>query len=206
MLRPPTALPPPSGVPAGWYRDPYGYPLLRYYDGRPGPTTPPASSRHLVMTSPPDAAAGRRRRRRRRAHRVADRQPVLARRDWPDEAGPLLVFVAISLVVGYGPSVWWCWYASRRWGSGSSRSRRRTALPLVRCRLGATRLARCLRCELADGARVQLTGIPLVGNTEGIGNVGRRSGLRHRVADDRRRRRAVRRGAGLPRAHAAAAC
>lgn len=32
---------------------------------------------------------------------------------------PLLVYVALLSVVGYGPSVAWCVYVSRRWGTGS---------------------------------------------------------------------------------------
>ena len=31
---------------------------------------------------------------------------------------PIAVYVALLAVVGYAPSVWWCRYASRRWGTG----------------------------------------------------------------------------------------
>ena len=53
-LGPPARLPPPSGVPAGWYRDPYGYPLLRYYDGRSwtGHTTGVLSAKADVGETP----------------------------------------------------------------------------------------------------------------------------------------------------------
>ena len=40
----------------------------------------------------------------------------LVRFDWP-----IVVYAAISVVVGYGPSVWWCLYAAGRWGSGDRR-------------------------------------------------------------------------------------
>ena len=35
---------------------------------------------------------------------------------------PIVAYVAISVVVGYGPSVWWCWYATARWGTGDRRA------------------------------------------------------------------------------------
>ena len=31
---------------------------------------------------------------------------------------PIAAYVALLAVVGYAPSVWWCRYASRRWGTG----------------------------------------------------------------------------------------
>jgi membrane protease YdiL (CAAX protease family) len=31
---------------------------------------------------------------------------------------PIAVYVALLAVVGYAPSVWWCRYVSRRWGTG----------------------------------------------------------------------------------------
>lgn len=31
---------------------------------------------------------------------------------------PIAAYVALLAVVGYGPSVWWCRYASRRWATG----------------------------------------------------------------------------------------
>jgi membrane protease YdiL (CAAX protease family) len=38
---------------------------------------------------------------------------ALADLDWP-----IAVLVAISATIGYGPSLVWCWYATRRWGTG----------------------------------------------------------------------------------------
>jgi hypothetical protein len=31
---------------------------------------------------------------------------------------PIAVYVAVLAVLGYGPSLAWCWFASRRWGTG----------------------------------------------------------------------------------------
>jgi membrane protease YdiL (CAAX protease family) len=35
---------------------------------------------------------------------------------------PIGVYVAILVVVAYGPSVWWAWYAAGRWGTGDRRT------------------------------------------------------------------------------------
>jgi membrane protease YdiL (CAAX protease family) len=35
---------------------------------------------------------------------------------------PIVVYVAISVAVGYGPSLWWCWFATARWGTGDRRA------------------------------------------------------------------------------------
>ena len=37
--------------------------------------------------------------------------------DWP-----IAVYVAILAIVGYVPALMWCWYASRRWGTGRFRA------------------------------------------------------------------------------------
>jgi hypothetical protein len=34
---------------------------------------------------------------------------------------PVASYVALIAVIGYGPSLWWCWFACRRWGTGSLR-------------------------------------------------------------------------------------
>ena len=38
---------------------------------------------------------------------------VLTEFDWP-----LLVYVALLTAIAYGPSVVWCFYVSRKWGTG----------------------------------------------------------------------------------------
>ena len=143
--------------------------MRRYFDGRRW-TDHTASSRAAGAGTAPGAAARRRRRRRRRAHRVADRQPlllddILVEFDWP-----IAVYTAISVVVGYGPSVGWCRYASRRWGSGDRRPTSGCAA-VVRPRLGSARLARRARRAARLVLVVELLGIPLSSNTEGIGEL-----------------------------------
>ncbi len=171
MLRPPTALPPPTGVPAGWYRDPYGYPLLRYYDGRgwtahtTGVLTPARhTEEHPTLPLPVAIGAVA----VLIASLIASRflLDALAGRDWP-----VLVLAAIGIFVGYGPSVWWCWFASRRWGSG--RLARDVGLRFRWSDAGWGPIVwiAAFGCELAMLLIVRLTGIPLIGNTEGVGDV-----------------------------------
>jgi len=113
------ALPPPSNAPAGWYPDPYGNAAQRYFDGR-------AWTAHVVANLAPA----------REPHR---RLPIVAAvgaicillisvftsrillQHLVQLRWPIPVYVAISVVIGYGPSVGWCLYATRRWGSGNRR-------------------------------------------------------------------------------------
>ena len=112
-------LAPPTLPPAGWYPDPYGQPIQRYFDGR-GWTwhtaAPPGPVDHAHPTLPLPAALG--------ALLVLAASLAGARLLTANILRfdlPLLVYVAILAVVAYGPSVWWCWYATGRWGSGDRR-------------------------------------------------------------------------------------
>ncbi|WP_116996187.1 type II CAAX prenyl endopeptidase Rce1 family protein [Desertimonas flava] len=117
--RRPTLFPPPTGARAGWYPDPYGQPFARYYDGYrwspytaplpPPPPPPPVEHPSLpfpVVIGAVAILAG---------SLIGSRflLDALIDRDWP-----VPVLMAVSVVVGYAPSVAWLWYASRRWGSG----------------------------------------------------------------------------------------
>ncbi len=48
----------------------------------------------------------------------------------------IVVYMIIAVVVGYGPSVVWMWYASQRWGTGRVVARPRRQVPVGRPRLG----------------------------------------------------------------------
>jgi hypothetical protein len=110
-----SVFPPPTTGPAGWYPDPSGGRLPRYFDGRswadpevalaahrpPHPTLPLASAVGAIATLVVSLIGGR---------LLID---ALASRDWP-----IVVYVAILATVGYGPSLVWCRYVSRRWGTG----------------------------------------------------------------------------------------
>ncbi len=84
---------------------------------------------------------------------------------------PVAVYVALLAAVGYGPSIWWCRFVSRRWGTGSlgidiGLTPRWSDLgwgPLIW--LGA------IAAQIAVGAIVVGLGVPLVGNTDGIDEI-----------------------------------
>ncbi|MFV0309311.1 MAG: type II CAAX prenyl endopeptidase Rce1 family protein [Desertimonas sp.] len=107
---------PPSGRPAGWYPDSTGLPVERYYDGRAwsdGIRGRFAEPRGVTPTLDPRAAVGA----------VAVLLVSLLASRWLVEAllsqrWPILAYTAVSVIVGYGPSVVWGWWASRRFGTG----------------------------------------------------------------------------------------
>jgi CAAX protease family protein len=90
----------------------------------------------------------------------------LVRFDWP-----IVVYALIGIGVGYGPSVWWCVYASHRWGSGRATSDLGLRFRWTDVGWGPVAWLAALGCEVVVLVIVQLADIPLVGNTEGIGEL-----------------------------------
>ena len=106
-------LPPPSTAPAGWYPDALGN-GERYFDGRNwAPSTPVLEQPEEHPSLPISAALG--------ALVVLMASLVVSKivvdavidREWP-----LMVYIAISVLLSYGPSVLWGIYVRRRWGAG----------------------------------------------------------------------------------------
>jgi len=170
-LRPPSRLAPPTGFQAGWYPDPHGYPLMRYYDGRAwtGTTTgvlsaKPDLGRHPVL--PVGVAFGA---------VVVLIASLIASRYLLDALidleWPILVYALISIAAGYGPSLWWCWYASQRWGTGRPARDLGLSFRWSDAGWGPVVWISAFACEVVTILLVQATGIPLVGNTEGIGEL-----------------------------------
>lgn len=108
---------PPTGPAAGWYRDPRGLPGERYFDGRswtddfrgafrtePTPDAPTLDIRAAVGAALTLLVS-----------LVGSRLLVEA---LLDQRWPIAAYTGISVTVGYGPSLVWCWWSSRRWGSG----------------------------------------------------------------------------------------
>lgn len=119
-IAPPRSFGPPTGPPAGWYPDPYGSVFARYFDGvrwTPYTTVDPRAAdatdreEHPVLPFPVVVGAIV----ILFASLVGQRQLIdhLVERDWN-----VFVYMAISVVVGYGPSLLWLWFLSRRWGTG----------------------------------------------------------------------------------------
>jgi uncharacterized protein len=107
---------PPRGAPAGWYPDPYGAPYARYFDGyrwtpHVAHGTPRAEEPHPELPFPfvigaiPILVASLI-----TSNELLD---ALVDRDWN-----VVVYMALAVVIGYGPSVAWMWFASKRWGTG----------------------------------------------------------------------------------------
>ena len=102
-------------TPTGWFPDPWNSEGVRYWDGRhwtglvavppparvPHPVLPARAAWGAVVTLIVSLVAGR------------YLLEAISGFEWP-----IAVYVAIVATVGYMPSLLWCWYASRRWGSG----------------------------------------------------------------------------------------
>ena len=91
---------------------------------------------------------------------------VLVDLDWP-----VAVYVALLAVVGYGPSLWFCRFASRRWGTGDLGTDIGLTPRLADLGWGPVIWFGALGAQLAVGAIVVALGVPLIGNTEGIDQI-----------------------------------
>ena len=91
---------------------------------------------------------------------------VLVDFDWP-----VAVYVALLAVVGYGPSLWFCRFASRRWGTGDLGTDIGLTPRLADLGWGPVIWFGALGAQLAVGAIVVALGVPLIGNTEGIDQI-----------------------------------
>lgn len=113
---------PPRSAPAGWYADPYGSVYARYFDGyrwtpyvaHPAQLQqrPPAEEEpHPVLPLPVTIGAIA----ILAASLITTNQLIdsLADRGWN-----VVVYMAVVVVTGYGPSLAWLAYASHRWGTG----------------------------------------------------------------------------------------
>lgn len=158
-------LPPPTSAPAGWYPDPYGG-GSRYFDGRDwAPAEPAFVQTEMHPTLPISAAIG--------ALVVLVLSLIAARTvvealvdlDWP-----VVVYVVLLGVLGYGPSVAWGWHVRRRWGAGD--------LSSVGWRFrwsdlgwGPLTWLAAVATQLVVAAVVIALGIPLSSNTDAFTDV-----------------------------------
>lgn len=161
-MRSTNAFPPPSTAPAGWYPDPVTG-GVRYFDGRAwqqrGFVLEPVDEHpHLPVSAAVGALAIL------TVSLVVGRfiVGVLADRGWP-----LVVYVAISATLSYGPSVGWLWFVRRRWGAGRFASVG-WRFRWVDLGWGPITWIAAIGVQIALAAVVLLVGIPLSSNVESI--------------------------------------
>ena len=161
---------PPSAPPAGWYLDPWQRATYRWWDGQtwswqvhtppappaPPPTMPIAAGLWGLLASTA----------------VLIGLHVLAAL----LAGFLPVVPAVVLLTGalYGPMAWFCFYASRRWGTARVRADLGVAARPIDGALGLAVALIALQAENIALLVVNILHLPVRSNTEGVS-----------VADDR---------------------
>ncbi len=85
-----------------------------------------------------------------------------------DFGWPVAVYVGLLAAVGYGPSLWWCWFASRRWGTGDLGVDIGLTPRFADLGWGPLIWLGAIGAQVAVGAIVIALDLPIVGNTEGI--------------------------------------
>lgn len=81
---------------------------------------------------------------------------------------PVAVYVVLLAAVGYGPSLWWCRFASRRWGTSDLGADIGLTPRFADLGWGPVIWLGAIGAQIVVGAVVVALGVPLVGNTEGI--------------------------------------
>jgi membrane protease YdiL (CAAX protease family) len=84
---------------------------------------------------------------------------------------PVAVYVVLLAAVGYGPSLWWCRFASRRWGTGDLGTDIGLTPRLSDLGWGPVIWLGAIGAQVVVGAVIVALGVPLVGNTEGIDEI-----------------------------------
>jgi uncharacterized protein len=152
-------------TPTGWFPDPWNDAGVRFWDGRSWTgfvaTPPPTPETHPTL--PVRAAWG--------AVAIllvsvtASRYLLKAIADFH---WPIAVYVVILAMAGYAPSLLWCRYASRRWGSGAFRADVGLRGRWVDAGWGPVTWAACLVAQIAVGLLVVLLKIPFISNAKDI--------------------------------------
>lgn len=158
----------------GWYPDPVWPQVMRYWDGRtwtgwvvqrPKPPTPPHP------TLPIAAGIGA---------LVTIAVSLVASRfllEWlVDYRWPIAVYVVVATVLGYGPVLVFCWWASRRWGRRSVRADGGLFTRWADAGWGPLTWVCCLAAQVVLAVLITATDIPFSSNTDGIDAVGAERG------------------------------
>jgi hypothetical protein len=167
--------PSPSGsrpvvaYPAGWYADPWIAGGMRYWDGwawtgqvaaKVKPPKPPHQQLPLPVALTTVATL--------LAALVASRYLI----EWLVEyRWPIVVYVALSAIVGYGPSLLVGMWASRRWGTGSLRADSGFFFRPIDIGWGILTWLACLGTQAFIAFIVLTLDIPFISNTEGVNDL-----------------------------------
>jgi membrane protease YdiL (CAAX protease family) len=151
--------------PTGWFPDPWNDSGVRYWDGRswtwhvaapepvprPHPSLPSRAAWGAVVTLLVSLTAGR------------YLLQAIAGYEWP-----IAVYVAILTIVGYGPALAWCWYASRRWGTGHFRADVGLTAKWVDAGWGPLTWGACLVAQIVVGIIVVALKLPFTSNVKDV--------------------------------------
>jgi uncharacterized protein len=152
--------------PTGWFPDPWNNSAVRYWDGRawtghvagpvpqPGPAHPSLPIRAAwgaIVTLLVSLTASR------------YLLKAISGYEWP-----IAVYVAILAFIGYAPALLWCWYSSRRWGTGQFRSDVGLTARWADAGWGPVTWGACLVAQIVVGVIVVLTKIPFTSNVDDV--------------------------------------
>jgi uncharacterized protein len=161
--------------PAGWFPDPWSAEHLRWWDGAAWSA---ATARWQDAPRPPmpslplGAALGA---------IVVTAAALIGSRVVLDSLGdlrwPVVVYVALSVGLAYGPMLAFCFWASRRWGSGNLAEDTGLRVRWVDAGWGPVVWLAAIAAEVAVATIVTRTSIPIESNTEGIDNLGGERGV-----------------------------
>ncbi len=81
---------------------------------------------------------------------------------------PVVVYVVLLAAVGYGPSLWWCRFASRRWGTGNVRADLGLRPRWSDLGWGPVIWLAAVLTQVVVGSIVLALDVPIENNTDGI--------------------------------------
>lgn len=167
--QPPASYTPVVPFPAGWYPDPWIAEGMRYWDGsswtsqvamKVKPPKPPHQQLPLAVALSTVFTL--------LASLVVSRYLIewLAGYRWS-----IVVYVLLSAVLGYGPSLLVGRWASRRWGTGSLRDDSGLYLRRIDIGWGVVTWLACIGTQALIAVIVIALDIPFVSNTEDVDNL-----------------------------------
>ena len=155
-------------TPTGWFPDPWNSAGVRFWDGRawtgysalpapadePHPTLPIRAAWGAVSTLLVSIIASR------------YLLKAISVFEWP-----IAVYVAIVAVIGYAPALLWCWYSSRRWGTGRFRADVGLRARWVDVGWGPVTWGACLVAQVVVGVVIVALKVPFTSNIKDVSDL-----------------------------------